>query len=148
MTERSGEETAPSGEGLAGAKPSRGLREVCFLIDARGAVLWSDAGMTAFALPDARARWEAIWERRADVVEIAHSHPLGPLAFSTEDETTMVALASALGKPMRFSIVAPVGMLARQDGGDRRVLEEPWWARLLRWASGMGGPREGREGEE
>lgn len=113
-------------------------REVFFLIGKAGAVLWSDAGASPVALPDSRARWEAIWEHRESLEGIAHSHPLGPRAFSQEDETTMRALTSALGRAPRFSVVAPDGMIARAAGeGDVVVAEEPWWARLLRLASGM-----------
>lgn len=113
-------------------------REVCFLIDRRGAVVWSDASTSPVALPDSRARWEAIWAHRDALAEIAHSHPAGPRAFSHEDETTMEALAVALGRSLRFSVVAPDGMVARVDGKDEPVPEEPWWAALLRLASGMG----------
>lgn len=113
------------------------MREVFFLIGRGGAVLWSDASTSPTLLPDSRARWEAIWAQRDDLEEIAHSHPVGPLAFSQEDETTMAALASALGKSPRFSVVAPDGMLVRQNGADAVVESEPWWAALLRLASGM-----------
>lgn len=115
--------------------------EVFFLLDAAGRVLWSDASSSPVALPDSRARWEAIWSRRDELVEIAHSHPVGPLAFSSEDEDTMEALTSALGRAPVFSVVAPGGMLRRQAGGDERVVDEPWWAALLRRASGMKGTR-------
>lgn len=111
--------------------------EVFFLIDAAGSVLWSDASSSPVALPDRRERWEAIWTRRDALVEIAHSHPIGPLAFSSEDEDTMEALVTALGRAPVFSVVAPGGMLRRQGGRDERVLDEPWWAALLRRASGM-----------
>lgn len=111
--------------------------EICMLIGRRGAVLWSDASTSPVALPDSRARWEAIWRLREELEEIAHSHPVGPLAFSAEDESTMAALDAALGRRVRFSVVAPEGMIARQDGADGRVVEEPWWATLLRRASGM-----------
>lgn len=114
--------------------------EVCLLIGPGGVVLWADVGSGPFSLPDSRARWEAIWARRVELVEIAHSHPLGPLAFSQEDESTMAALRAALGRPdLRFSVVAPGGMVLRT--GDEDLLlpraEEPWWAALLRLASGM-----------
>lgn len=113
-------------------------REVCFLIDGEGRVLWSDASTSPVSLPDSRARWEAIWSRRAQLAEISHSHPLGPLAFSHEDETTMEALILALGTRPRFSVVAPEGMLVRdRDGQEARATEEPWWTQLLRLASGM-----------
>jgi Prokaryotic homologs of the JAB domain len=113
------------------------LREVCFLIGVDDQVLWSDASASPVALADSRARWEAIWRLRDQLVEIAHSHPVGPLAFSLEDETTMAALAAALAHTPRFSIVAPTGMLVRVDGNDQRLTEEPPWAARLRQASGM-----------
>jgi hypothetical protein len=113
------------------------MHEVCFLIGKGGAVLWSDAGSNAVALPDSRTRWEAIWDSRDVLEEIAHSHPIGPLAFSNEDETTMEALTSALAQKILFSVVAPDGMIRREENRDALVKEEPWWARLLRMASGM-----------
>ena len=111
--------------------------EVFFLIGEGGSILWSDVGANAGSLPDSRARWEAIWSHRDRIVELSHSHPIGPLAFSHEDETTMEALESALGKPLRFSVVAPNGIIVRQNGKDEIVTEEPWWAALLRRASGF-----------
>lgn len=118
-------------------------REVCFLIGAGGAILWADASDSPMALPDSRARWEAIWSRRAELVEIAHSHPNGPAAFSREDETTMEALDSALGRAVRFSVVAPRVTIAREAGKVVEVVPEPWWAALLRLASGMKTETEG-----
>ena len=56
------------------------LREVCLLIGRIGeddVVLWSDASGSAVALPDSRARWEAIWSRRDGIVEMAHSDSVG-----------------------------------------------------------------------
>jgi hypothetical protein len=113
---------------------------VCFLIDGEGRILWSDASTSPVSLPDSRARWEAIWNHRAQLAEISHSHPIGPLAFSHEDETTMEALIEALGARPRFSVVAPDGMLVRdKQGQESRATEEPWWTHLLRLASGMTG---------
>ncbi len=112
-------------------------REVCFLITKDGAVAWSDAAETAWALPDSRARWEAIWERRDGLETIAHSHPGGPLAFSEEDRTTMDALDSALGRPLRYAVVAPNGVIVRAAEGTRILEGEPAWATPLRRASGM-----------
>lgn len=115
------------------------MREVFFLIGRNGAVLWSDAGDSAAALPDTRERWDAIWRLRDEIEELAHSHPAGPLGFSHEDETTMEALVAGLGRAICFSVVAPNGTVRRQKEGDVRVPinEEPWWAALLRRASGM-----------
>ena len=50
----------------------------------------------------------------------------------------MEALDSALGKPMRYMVVAPRVTIARSRRRHRRrFLHEPWWAALLRLASGM-----------
>ena len=115
--------------------------EVFFVIGRSGAVLWSDVGVSAAALPDTRERWNAIWRLRDEIEELAHSHPIGPLAFSHEDETTMQALGAGLGRVLCFSVVAPVGTVRRQNGVDVyvRLEEEPWWASLLRRASNMAG---------
>lgn len=132
-------------------------REVCFLIGKGGAILWADASDSPASLPDSRVRWEAIWSNREHIEVIAHSHPVGPAAFSAEDNSTMEALDSALGKVMRYMVVAPRVTIARvgvagprsdAEGGaesiaregatkTEHVVPEPWWAALLRLASGM-----------
>ena len=113
-------------------------REVCFLIDGEGQVIWSDASESPVALPDSRSRWQAIWDNRERLTEIAHSHPVGPHAFSHEDTTTMEALNAALGRRVRFSVVSPTGMLVRDsDGNDQEVATEPPWTVELRALSGM-----------
>ena len=119
------------------------MREVLFLIGRDDTILWSDASTSPTALPDSRARWEEIWRRREHLVEIAHSHPAGGAYFSNEDETTMTALTSALEKPPVFSVVAPTGMIRRQTSGDSMVEQEPWWAALMRLASGMEAKNDG-----
>ncbi len=117
------------------------MREVFLLIGRGGAVLHADSSDSPAALPDSRSRWEAIWAHRDELEVIAHSHPIGPQAFSTEDESTMGALDSALGKPVRYMVVAPRATIARTGAaGETTVLDdEPWWAALLRLASGMTG---------
>jgi hypothetical protein len=113
-------------------------REVCFLIGKGGAILWADASDSPAALPDSRERWEAIWTHRDELEIIAHSHPMGPSAFSAEDESTMEALDSALGKVMRYMVVAPRVTISRTGSSPvETVSPEPWWAALLRLASGM-----------
>jgi hypothetical protein len=116
-------------------------REVCFLIGRDGAVLWADASDSPAALPDSRARWQAIWDHRDQLEAIVHSHPMGPAAFSAEDVSTMQAIDSALGRSMRYCVVAPTVTIARTGdrtgSRDEHVDPEPWWAGLLRLASGM-----------
>ena len=114
------------------------MREVFFIIGKEDVVLWGGASTSPVLLPDSRARWEAIWKRRRRIVEIAHSHPVGPLGFSITDETTMTALTSGLGKKVVLSVVAPDGMVRRNEEGlDVIVEREPWWTQVLRLASGM-----------
>jgi hypothetical protein len=113
------------------------MREVCFLLGRAGEILWADASDSLYAIPDSRARWERIWALRDELAEIAHSHPAGPAAFSREDETTMAALDDALGRALRYSVVAPRAMIVRDAGTIFSVDLEPWWAHLLRLASGM-----------
>jgi hypothetical protein len=120
-----------------GSDPASAMREVCLLIGRGGVILWADASTSPVALPDSRTRWEAIWHHRGELEEIAHSHPRGPSAFSHEDETTMEAIDAALGRALRYSVVAPRVVIARIDGKTSEVDPEPWWAGLLRLASGM-----------
>ncbi|MFO0552415.1 MAG: hypothetical protein U0271_28765 [Polyangiaceae bacterium] len=113
-------------------------REVFFLIDLEGAVLFEEASDSAIAIPDARARWQRIWELRDRLSEISHSHPLGPLGFSEVDDTTMEAIDSALGRRLTFSVVAPDGMVRREpDGKVHAVRDEPAWTSRMRALSGM-----------
>lgn len=127
-------------------------REVCFLIDHDGAILWSDASDHPASMPDSRERWTRIWELRERLAEIAHSHPGGGLHFSSTDEETMAAINAGLGRRMTYSVITPDAMLRRPgeteasaDGtndsaestGDHVVEAEPWWTALLRSASDM-----------
>lgn len=112
-------------------------REVCFLIGANDTVLWSDASDSPLALPDSRVRWEAIWSRREELHEIAHSHPLGPEQFSAEDLSTMHALDAALGRRCRFSLVTPTQYLVRGPEDEAIATTAPGWVEALRRASGL-----------
>ncbi|HUJ61018.1 MAG TPA: Mov34/MPN/PAD-1 family protein [Kofleriaceae bacterium] len=113
------------------------MREVCFVIGRGDAILHADASDSPAALPDSRARWEAIWQHRAELEAIAHSHPMGPSAFSAEDDSTMAAIDSALGRAVRYYVVAPRVVIAREGELEGTVSPEPWWAEVMRLASGM-----------
>lgn len=110
------------------------MREVFFIIGRGGAILWSESSDSPLALPDSRARWEAIWTHRADLEAIVHSHPLGPHAFSAEDRSTMEAVEIALGRKLTWMVLSPEGLVV--EGGEAPA-ELPWWTRLLGLASGM-----------
>lgn len=113
------------------------MREVCILLSADGAILWADASTSPTRLPDSRTRWEAIWEHRERLVAIAHSHPMGPSAFSAEDESTMTALDDALGRRLTYYVTSPDSTISRTGDDNHTISPEPWWAALLRLASGM-----------
>jgi hypothetical protein len=121
------------------------MREVFFLLDATGNLLFSDASESPSALPDSRRRWEAIWQHRDSLAVLAHSHPRGPLAFSKEDETTMAALESALGRELCFAVVAPDGVIEKTGARVTRLESEPAWADELRVASRMSQAPERKE---
>lgn len=113
---------------------ARQQREVCFLIGRGGALLWADASDSPALLPDSRDRWDAIWKHRDELEIIAHSHPMGPSAFSAEDESTMAALDDALGRKLTYYVIAPSITISRDQNP---VSPEPWWVALMRLASGM-----------
>lgn len=113
-------------------------REVFFALDRHGAIVFCDISESPLALPDARARWEAIWRHRETLDLLVHSHPVGPHAFSTEDESTMTAVEAALGRPLAWAVVSPEGVLQRREGTESTLADRPWWTRLLELASGMG----------
>ena len=106
------------------------MKEVCFIL-CGDAVVRISIGSQA-AIPDSRKRWQAIWENRADLTEIVHTHPGGLLRFSGADLTTMQAVEAALGKPIMWSIVTGEGFLSRLNGEDRNRDDEPWWLPVLR----------------
>jgi len=113
------------------------MREVCFLIGSDDSILWADTSDSPIALRDSRRRWERIWFRRDEIVEIAHSHPGGPAGFSTEDLTTIAAIDAALGRSLRYSVVTPGEIIRTGGANDALEGDEPWWASFLRAASGI-----------
>jgi hypothetical protein len=116
------------------------LTEVCFLLDGAGTVLWRESSGDPSALPDSRRRWTAIWAHRAVLAEVAHSHPLGPLAFSAQDLSTMDAIDAALGRALAYAVVTVDNLLRRRPDGRTLVeADEPPWVSDLRTESGMEG---------
>ena len=94
-------------------------------------LVWVSMGSLT-AIPDSRARWNAIWENREDLTEIVHTHPGRLLRFSHEDLTTMEAVESALGRPLRWSIVTDDGYFSQFDGKAGNLAAKPWWLPVLR----------------
>ena len=62
-------------------------------------------GRTATALPDSRALWVALWDRREALLGVAHSHPgWGPPRPSRVDLETFDACERGLGLRLRWWI--------------------------------------------
>lgn len=105
-------------------------REVCFIL-AGEAILRVYFG-TATRIPDARERWEIIWQHREEITEIVHSHPGGMLDFSSEDLTTMSAVEAGTGRQYTWSTVTQQGFISRYQDKDTKRGDTPWWLALLR----------------
>ena len=70
-------------------------------------------GRSAGGLPDSRTLWDVIWENRANISGIAHSHPgFGVPGPSYEDVTTFHAIEKGLGRLLNWWIIS----------GDQHVL--------------------------
>jgi hypothetical protein len=118
--------------------------EAAAVIGQGGAVIhWHlPAGRSSGALPDSRELWEVIWQRRAELLGIAHSHPGSGLpAPSFEDVTTFSAVELALGTRLAWWITsADRVVVCRWIGPNKydyraELIEEPsWTAALRRWS--------------
>jgi hypothetical protein len=106
------------------------MREMCFIL-VRDQVLRVYFGLST-RIPDSRERWQLIWDNRAEITEIAHSHPGDLLDFSQEDLTTMEAVEAGIGRKLIWSIITKDGFLSRSDGKDSRRQDSPWWLELMR----------------
>ena len=106
------------------------MREVCFIL-VQDKILRAYFG-SATRIPDTRERWEAIWQHRNEITEIAHSHPGNFLDFSHEDLTTMEAVEAGTGKVFTWSIVTKGGFLSRKARQDHQRDDAPWWLDLMR----------------
>lgn len=82
--------------------------EVAVLFDTYGApILWHlPPGRTQTSIPDSAALWMTIWDNRAIVGGLAHTHPWnGPAVPSYTDIRTFGAIEKALGKRLVWPIV-------------------------------------------
>ena len=106
------------------------MREVCFIL-VGDKILRVYFGSRA-SIPDSRERWQIIWDHRAEITEIAHSHPGTFLDFSGEDLTTMQAIEAGLGRKLIWSIITQKGFLSRDNGKDTHRVDSPWWLEFMR----------------
>lgn len=81
--------------------------EVAVVFDTTGKPLfWPQLQGTGASIPDSRSLWEVIWEKRAVMGGIAHTHPwTGRPAPSGTDLTTFAAIELGLGTRLVWPIV-------------------------------------------
>ena len=120
------------------------MREVCFILVGDRILRVYFGSRTS--IPDSQERWQIIWDHRAEITEIAHSHPGDFLDFSSEDLTTMQAVEAGLERNLIWSIITKDGFLSRADGKDTPRTDSPWWLELIRKLSYLEQPmKSGKE---
>ena len=63
-------------------------------------------GRTAVEIPDDVALWDVLWQNRARLIGVAHTHPgSGTPVPSGTDLTTFAAIERALGRPLTWWVV-------------------------------------------
>lgn len=112
-----------------------------------GRCLHMHHGDSASFVDGGQAAWGAMWNNRADLGDVAHTHPHGPDTFSSIDESSMSAIATGLGRSVRFWVLSPRWTVLRvvHPGGrsesdvryEPGADNEPCWAARLRWESRM-----------
>lgn len=83
--------------------------ETAVVFDFHGeTLLWHEpTGRSSGQIPDTSSLWDFIWENRAIVHGIAHTHPwFGIPGPSTTDLTTFAAIEKALGKRLIWPILS------------------------------------------
>ena len=83
--------------------------EVGVVVDRGGqALYWHlPPGRCHTGLPDSRALWEVLWERRTELGGFAHSHPgRGEPCPSALDRSTFAAIEAALGRRLDWWITS------------------------------------------
>ncbi len=122
------------------------MREAALVVGEGGEVLHrhSPAGRTTVSLPDSRDLWAVLWEHRARIVGVAHTHPgVGTPRPSWEDLTTFAAVEDGLGRRLIWWIASADGLAAfGWSGPDRYVYGpvdpgEAGWLVELRALSGF-----------
>jgi hypothetical protein len=85
------------------------LTEVGVVVGLDGAALhWHlPPDRSAGALPDSRTLWDVLWDRRAQLLGFAHSHPgSGWPGPSWTDVTTFAAIEAGLGRRLTWWITS------------------------------------------
>jgi hypothetical protein len=84
------------------------MQEVALVFDEKGkALYWHEPyGRSQSWLPDSRELWDVLWQNRATLGGVAHTHPWhGRSLPSSTDVTTFLAIETALGKQLLWPII-------------------------------------------
>lgn len=85
------------------------MREVALVFDTEGyPIYWHEPpDASTVALPDSRALWDVLWEHRAHLGGVAHTHPGGGIPVpSHTDLTTWAAVEVGLGRRLLWPILS------------------------------------------
>lgn len=117
------------------------MKEAGVVIDLQDQpIFWhAPEGREVIALPDSRPLWDVLWENRALVKGVGHSHPGGGVPGpSHTDVTTFAAIEDGLGKRLDWWITSDDAMVVARWVGPGPLtyvpiiltVEPPWADRL------------------
>jgi len=110
--------------------------EVAMVFDKEGrAIHWPSPQGSAGSIPDSRSLWDILWENRAILGGVAHTHPWdGEPHPSSTDVTTFAAIEAGLGFRLVWPIVTmtQVGYYEYNDGY-RLFLYPPYFEETEEW---------------
>jgi len=126
------------------------MMEAAVVVATDGSVLhWHNPhGRTMGSLPDSRDLWDVLWENRAILAGVAHTHPGGGWPSpSWEDVTTFDACESGLGRRLSWWIATANRIRRYRWGGPSKFDYVGWfpvgptpWLAELRLNSGFNTP--------
>lgn len=85
------------------------MLETALVFDVEGCELYwhLPVGRTPAYIPDSKTLWDVLWDNRALVGGVAHTHPWsGSINPSAVDITTFAAVESGLGKRLIWPIIS------------------------------------------
>lgn len=122
------------------------MKEVAVVVGLDGeAIHWHDPpDSTVVYIQDSRSLWDVVWENRANLKGVAHSHPgSGIPTPSWEDVTSFAGQEQALGKRLEWFITSGdrVAMFwwegpGKYDYRGAELAHTPTWVGELRRLSG------------